>query len=109
MGNDEKRRDKKLQKLRKEKEKELLTNFEENVGKYYKANDGFAIGKIYRTTNVLECRELFFDDETYNIWCDASAKREVEEIEVISQAEFEQILDNWLNKLKKIFIKEDKQ
>lgn len=93
----------KLQELRKEKEKELLTNFKEYVGKYYKANDGLAIGKIYKATDILECVELFFDEETYSIWCDASEKREEENIEVISQAEFEQILYEWFNRMKNLF------
>ncbi len=99
----------KLQKLRREKEKELLTNFEEYVGKYYKANDGFVIGKIYKVTDILKCKELFFDNEIYSIWSDSYIEHKTNEIEIISQIEFEQILDNWLNKIKKIFIKEEQE
>lgn len=80
-----------------------MSDFKEYTGKFYKTNDGFVIGKIYKVTDVLKCRELFFDNDSLGIYYDWNTEREIEDIEIISWSEFDRILDNWFNNIKKFF------
>ena len=92
-----------LTKLRKEMQKEeVISNYKDYIGKYYKSE--FCIGKIFVTRqNEIKVKELYFDDDNYEILNDIE-EFDVNEIEeIISKEKFEEILDGWVVEIKNVY------
>ena len=92
-----------LTKLRKEMQKEeLLSNYKDYIGKYYRSE--FCIGKIFVTRqNEIKVKELYFDDDDYEILNNIE-EFDVSEIEeIISKEKFEEILDGWVIEIKNVY------
>lgn len=92
-----------LTKLRKEMQKEeSLSNYKDYTGKYYRSE--FCIGKIFVTRqNEIKVKELYFDDDNYEILNNIE-EFDVSEIEeIISKEKFEEILDGWVVEIKNVY------
>ena len=80
---------------------ETISNYKDYIGKYYKKD--FSIGKIFLTNqNEVKTKELYFDDENYEIQNDIEPFNSNEVI-IISREEFEEILDGWVSQIKDIY------
>ena len=92
-----------LTKLRKEMQKEeSLSNYKDYIGKYYR--NEFCIGKIFVTRqNEIKVKELYFDDDNYEILNNIE-EFDISEIEeIISKEKFEEILDGWVVEIKNVY------
>ena len=92
-----------LTKLKKEMQKEdTLSNYKDYIGKYYKSE--FCIGYIFATRqNEIKVKELYFDDDSYEILNNIE-ELDISEIqEIISKEKFEEILDGWVVEIKKVY------
>lgn len=90
-----------LEELKQKKERELLSNLKDYVGRYCKSGD-LAIGLVYNAEAVLDVKELYFDDDNYQIYNDIESY-EPEEVDLITKEEFEEILNGWVSRIKKIY------
>ena len=92
-----------LTKLRKEMQKEeSLSNYKDYIGKYYRSE--FCIGKIVVTRqNEIKVKELYFDDDNYEILNNIEEFDVGEIEEIISKEKFEEILDGWVAEIKNVY------
>lgn len=98
-----------LNKLKQEMQKEeAISNYKDYIGKYYKSE--FCIGKIFVTRqNEIKVKELYFDDDSYEILNNIE-EFDVSEIqEIISKEKFEEILDGWVVEIKNVYELQTKQ
>lgn len=99
-----------LKELRNQKEKEQLSDFNKYVGKFYRSGNDGSIGKIYKVDysnpkqsyGVLRSHCLWFDDEDFSISSDDDGLT-LDNIEIISEQEFVEILNEWVSRITKFY------
>lgn len=99
-----------LKELRNQKEKEQLSDFNKYVWKFYRSGNDGSIGKIYKVDysnpkqsyGVLRSHCLWFDDEEFSISSDDDGLT-LDNIEIISEQEFVEILNEWVSRIIKFY------